>query len=131
MFQEWLKDYEKLREENNMSKEEIIKNIENILLHAETNLLDKDNTNEDVEKLEEENYKLKSQLNDLYSLNKKILKEIISKHYMFAVPVTKTYVEMFTSTDLPNYETKIVNIPLDEAVIEMFKRELFNIFEED
>lgn len=114
-----------------MSKEEIIKNIENILLHAETNLLDKDNTNEDVEKLEEENYKLKSQLNDLYSLNKKILKEIISKHYMFAVPVTKTYVEMFTSTDLPNYETKIVNIPLDEAVIEMFKRELFNIFEED
>ena len=40
MFQEWLKDYEKLKEENNMSEEEIIKNIEDMLLHAETNLLD-------------------------------------------------------------------------------------------
>ena len=30
MFQEWLKDYEKLREENNMSEEEILNYLEKV-----------------------------------------------------------------------------------------------------
>ena len=90
---------------------------------------DIDNKAGEIEDLKEENYKLKIKLNDLYSLNKKILREIASKHYKFTVPVTRNYAEFYANTDLPNYEMQYVTIPLDEAVIEMFKSELFNILE--
>ena len=48
----------------------------------------------------EENYKLKIELNDLYSLNKKILREIASKHYKFTVPVTRNYVEIIEEQEV-------------------------------
>jgi hypothetical protein len=91
------------------------------------NELKKESKEDKIEKLERENFKLKNQICELLSLNKKILREIVSKHYMFAVPITKSDVRMYTSENVESFECKVVNIPLDKKVIELFNTELFNI----
>ena len=91
------------------------------------NELKKESKEDKIEKLERENFKLKNQISELLSLNKKILREIVSKHYMFAVPITKSDVRMYTSENVESFECKVVNIPLDKKVIELFNTELFNI----
>lgn len=91
------------------------------------NEIKKENKENKIQELKRENYNLKMQVGDLLSLNKKILREIISKHYMFAVPVTKADVKMYTSEDVESFECKVVNIPLDKIVIEKFDRELLDI----
>ena len=91
------------------------------------NEIKKGSKEDKIEKLERENFKLKMQVSDLMNVNRKILREIISKHYMFAVPITKADVRMYTNEDIESFECKVVNIPLDKKVIEMFNVELFNI----
>ena len=46
---------------------------------------------------------------------------------MFAVPVTKADLRMYTNEDIESFECKVVNIPLDKIVIEKFDRELLDI----
>ena len=84
MFQEWLKDYEKLRENNTMSEKEIIKEI-NIIKETIIGILkiDTENYIEDIYNIDTKQFKAILGLLDLYNKEKernKDLEQIEKEH---------------------------------------------------
>ena len=80
MFQEWLKDYEKLRENNTMSEKEIIKEI-NIIKETIIGILkiDTENYIEDIYNIDTKQFKAILGLLDLYNKEKEKNKKIEDK----------------------------------------------------
>lgn len=81
MFQEWLKDYKKLREENNMSEEEIIQEIRDNITDNEGKYMLCDAL-EDIIKNNNKKYDIQiivSGLLDLYKAEKEKNKKIEDK----------------------------------------------------
>ena len=80
MFQEWLKDYEKLKEENNMSEEEIIKYIKDEIENEIDTFHWFDNTPKNETRRQiEESIKAHQGLLDLYTKEQEKNKELENK----------------------------------------------------
>ena len=91
------------------------------------NELIKDNHCKEIEDLKYKNHKLNCIIGDLIRLNKDILHEIISKHYMYALPVTEVELKPYTSKTFESNFLEIVNIPLNDIVINNFNIQLNQI----
>lgn len=79
---------------------------------------------ENVISLKKQIYKCENIINDLLSLNKKILSEIVSKNNSYALPISNVDAKWYTNKELPSDFLEVVHIPLNKIIVDKFNSEL-------